>query len=113
MKTWKIAILVSLVLAACMITLLVVVSTPKKTAGQQSRPVKQEMVWIRDYGQGVYYFAFTGDEFRKSVAGFLKLHPNLEVAACDGDVVRRNEYGLTNSDYGATVGHTVFFREKK
>ena len=70
---------------------------------------------IKNFGCGIYYFQFTGDEFRSALSAFLATHPNLEVITSDGDVVRQNRWNDDHhqapADYGVTVGHTVIFRD--
>lgn len=86
---------------------------------QKRSEMERKLSQIQDFGNGVYYFPFVGDEFRKMVSKFLDIHTNLEVVTSDGDVVRKNRWsdtggsGTPDSDYGATIGHTVFFREKR
>ncbi len=72
---------------------------------------------IQSFGNGVYYFPFVRDEFRYTVSAFLSIHTNLEVLAVSEDVIRQSRIDSNHSDdwradYGATVGHTIFFREK-
>lgn len=74
-----------------------------------------------EYGNGVYYFKRTGENFANALAGFLATHTNLEVTAMTGDVVRRlggrtedlNSKAFHNSNYGVAIGYFVTFREKK
>jgi len=70
---------------------------------------------VRPFGNDIYYFPFVEDEFRYTVSAFLSVHTNLEVITVSEDVVRQirpNYQDHYYADYGATIGHTVFFREK-
>lgn len=92
-------------------------TTPVLTTAEQEEQaainerlaMERNLAQIKDFGNGVYYFPFVDDEFRKIISTFLSSHTNLEVVASDGDVVK---FGGWDSGYGATSGHTVFFREK-
>ncbi|MCX6717609.1 MAG: type II secretion system protein [Candidatus Taylorbacteria bacterium] len=82
----------------------------QQIAIQNQSEMNKKLAQIQDFGNGVYYFPFVDDEFRKMVSKFLDIHTNLEVVASDGDIIMKS-WG--DSAYGITVGHTVLFREKK
>lgn len=68
---------------------------------------ESERLYPKPFGNGVYYFPFMGDEFRRALAVFIEKNPNLQVITMDSDV-ERVVYG--QGIYGVTTGHTVVFR---
>ena len=91
----------------------------QQIAIQNQSEMNKKLDQIQDFGNGVYYFPFAGLEYPKILSKFLDLHTNLEPVFSDGDVVKKNRWSdnggcdTPNSDYGATIGRTVFFREKR
>lgn len=84
-----------------------------QTAEQEKQVIPNKIGKVRSYGNGVYYFPFVDDEYREVVSAFIGSHTNLEFISAEGDVVSKYTDNYSNYNYGATVGHTVFFREKK
>ena len=58
---------------------------------------------IQDYGNGVYYFMYTGELFPKALSAFIAAHPELEVLAISGK---------SSSLYGHNSGYFVVFKGK-
>jgi hypothetical protein len=91
----------------------------QQIAVERQIDMEKKLTQIQDCGNGVYYFPFVGLEYSKILSKFLDLHTNLEPVFSDGDVVKKNRWSdnggrdTPNSDYGATIGRTVFFREKR
>lgn len=65
---------------------------------------------INDFGNGVRYFPFTGEEFGKKLSEFLGSNTNLEISAISGEV---RKHGIVQSFWSSTDGYFVTFREKK
>jgi len=95
-----------------------------KTNAEQRKHAKaiqvEEEVKVIDpipFGNNVFYFEKVGTNFAFALSQFLGSHTNLEVTGFAGDVQRQNRNGSNifshNSDYGATVGYIVVFKEKK
>jgi len=83
------------------------------TTEQKKQLTSNKLEQVRYYGNGVYYFPFTDDEYREILSTFIGSHTNLEFISAEGDVVSKYPDNYSNYNYGATVGHTVYFREKK
>ena len=84
-----------------------------QTAEQEKQVIPNKIGKIRSYGNGVYYFPFVGDEYREVVSAFIGSHTNLEFISAEGDVVAKYPDDYANYNLGVTIGHTVYFREKK
>ena len=82
-----------------------------KTTVPKEQSVANKLEKVRNYGNGVYYFPFVDDEYREVISVFIGNHSSLEFISSEGDVVSNNR-GYNNA-FGETIGHTVFFREKK
>lgn len=67
---------------------------------------------VENYGQGVYYFDYTGKWFGYALASFKSANPDLLETSISGQVERKNDYSDFRADYGATTGHFVTFRKK-
>jgi type II secretory pathway pseudopilin PulG len=66
-----------------------------------------------NFGHNIFYFTNVGLEFPRAVSMFLDIHTNLDVETWVSDIQRQNRGGdLSSSDYGASVGYTVVFKEK-
>lgn len=59
---------------------------------------------VLDYGGGVYYFGYTGDDFAKSLAGFIQAHKELQMISMASD---------GSNGYGKTEGYFVVFKKTK
>ena len=62
---------------------------------------------VQDLKNGMYYFPFVGNNFRRVMSRFLSVYTNLEVTA----VV--TEFREITGPSLEVIGYTVFFREKK
>ncbi len=76
----------------------------------------EEMVEKNVYGHGhntYYFFIADMDTFLDVLDYFRDIHTNLVLVCVEPNIVRHNRtfYDIEEADYGATVGHTVFFRE--
>lgn len=58
---------------------------------------------IRDYGNGIYYFDYTGDSFGRALSAFVVEHSELELVSFSGD---------GRGTYGIDLGYFVVFKEK-
>jgi hypothetical protein len=70
------------------------------------------------FGHNIFYFSETGTNFPRALATWLDIHTNLEIAAIAPDVTKQNykdpnDTRFSYSDYGATIGYNVVFREKR
>jgi hypothetical protein len=59
------------------------------------------------YGNGVYYFNYTGGEFADGLSQFIGEHKNLELISFSG-----NGTGKAAYEQGRDCGYFVVFREK-
>lgn len=58
---------------------------------------------IEDYGQGIYYFPYSGRNFGYSLSDFKSRHPELELATI----------AVATSSDGGTSGYFVVFHAKQ
>jgi len=56
-----------------------------------------------EYGNGVFYFCYVGDDFGARLSSFIEQHPNLEVSAMASD---------DTGPFGHTRGYFVIFKQK-
>ena len=81
----------------------------EKLTPQQQMDDKLNLV--QNYGHGAFYFPFAEmSEYLSVRAAFMDKNPSLEFVSSEPDVVRQNKFGNNYGDYGATVGHAVFFK---
>jgi hypothetical protein len=61
---------------------------------------------IIDYGEGVYWFPWTGGQYMNKLAQFRKSHLELEFVGATGEI------GSSQMGHVGTYGYTVYFRKK-
>lgn len=80
-----------------------------QTESKQSMEEKLRLVVFVE--PDAYYFPFASmGEFLHVRTAFLNMHPNLESVCVEPDI---SKMSWGDSSYGATVGHTMYVREKR
>jgi len=66
---------------------------------------------VQNYGHGAFYFPFAEMSEYLSVRGaFMDKNPSLEFVSAEPHVILQNNINSHYGDYGATVGHVVYFK---
>ncbi len=77
---------------------------PKAKAAETPKAVELHIV---NYGSGIYSFPWTGDEYYRRLSDFKTKNPQLEFVSAEPEI------GSSQMGWIGTMGHTVYFREKK
>jgi hypothetical protein len=96
--------LVIVLVLVILVLLFVVVINKKNPAADPKNVGKISTSAVVDYGNGVYYFNYTGTGFGNALSTFLSEHRELELLSMTGD---------GTGAYGSDDGYFVVFRTKR
>jgi hypothetical protein len=92
------------VLVIALLVIVAVIYSCNPTANPSNVRPSGDISAVVDYGHGVYYFPYKGQEFGNAISVFIGSRPEIEYIGSTGD---------GNGAYGRDQGYFVFFRQKQ